>query len=267
MDSYAQTNKLSLSRFAYVCSLLALFAVACQSANATEEKPAAPKKVLFIGNSLTAANELPEMVEALSQSKGRFPLECRAETAYCFSLEDHWNAGKVRELLTRERWDFVVLQQGPSSLADSRANLRQYVRIIAPVIRKAGAKPALYMVWPDRTRFRFFDQVRDSYRIAAEDVQGIFLPAGEAWRAAWQKDPNTPLYSADEFHPSLAGTYLAALVIYQGLTGDSPKGLPNAFTLKTAARSRVQLPRALAEQLQRAAIAVAPEEKQEEKHP
>jgi len=52
------------------------------------------------------------------------------------------------------------------------------------------------------------------------------LPAGEAWRAAWRRDSTLALYGPDAFHPSILGTYVAALVIYGGLTGRSPLGLP-----------------------------------------
>ncbi len=40
------------------------------------------------------------------------------------------------------------------------------------------------MVWPNRSRRAFFPQVRESYRLASEDSQGVFLPAGDAWLAA-----------------------------------------------------------------------------------
>lgn len=230
-----------------------------------QEKPAAPKKVLFIGNSLTQGNDLPAMVEALSRAPGRQPLQCKSETMGGFSLEDHWKAGRIQQIIARGGWDYVVLQQGPSSLPESRVNLRVYVKLFATAIRKAKATPALYMVWPDRTRFRFFDDVRDSYRIAAEDVKGIFLPAGEAWRAAWKKDPNLPLYGPDAFHPTEAGTYAAALVIYAGLTDDKPTGLPNELTLEAARGRRVQIPKALALALQNASAEVLKQEPGSEK--
>jgi hypothetical protein len=57
-------------------------------------------------------------------------------------------------------------------------------------------------------------------------VDGIFLPAGEAWRAALRRDPALPLYSPDERHPSAVGSYLAALVIAARLTGVEPSRFP-----------------------------------------
>jgi len=54
----------------------------------------------------------------------------------------------------------------------------------------------------------------------------MLLPVGEAWRAAWRRDPDVPLYGPDGFHPTPTATYLAALVIYQQVSGRSPIGLP-----------------------------------------
>ena len=80
------------------------------------------------------------------------------------------------------------------------------------------------MVWPSRERFGDFDGVRASYANAAKDVNGLLLPAGDAWRAAWRRDKHLALYGADNFHPSPLGSYLAALVIVHRLTGGIPPG-------------------------------------------
>jgi len=93
-------------------------------------------------------------------------------------------------------------------------------------IRAAGGRPALYSIWPPRSQANGFELVRESYAEAAEAVDGILMPAGEAWRAAWAIDPDLPLYAADGFHPSVLGSVTAAYVIWQRLTGRSPVGLP-----------------------------------------
>jgi hypothetical protein len=120
----------------------------------------------------------------------------------------------------------VVLQQGPSSLDLSRDTLILATKLLDPYIRAAGGRTALLMVWPESTRFEFFDEVRVSYQRAAREVAGLFLPAGEAWLDAWTKDPQLQLYGPDGFHPSELGTYLAALVVYEGITGHDARSLP-----------------------------------------
>ena len=68
----------------------------------------APLKVLFIGNSFTARNNLPGLITDLAAARGR-SLEHRLISAGGASLRNHWNAGLVvpsRELAARihARW-------------------------------------------------------------------------------------------------------------------------------------------------------------------
>ena len=51
---------------------------------------------------------------------------------------------------------------------------------------------------------------------------GFVFPAGEAWRAAWRRDPAAELYSPDGFHPTAKGSWLAALVMFEALYGRPP---------------------------------------------
>ncbi len=162
-------------------------------------------RILFIGNSLTAANNLPGIVEALGRARGGATVETTAVTASNFSLEDHWNQGQARAAIAKGRWAVVVLQQGPSALPESRVLLRDYTKRFAAEARKAGARTALYMVWPSQARARDFDDVSKSYALAARDVDGLLLPAGDAWREAWRLDPSLALYDSDGFHPSGLG--------------------------------------------------------------
>ena len=97
-----------------------------------------------------------------------------------------------------------------------------------------------------------FDRVLDSYRLAAESVNGELLPAGAAWIAAWQLDSSLPLYGPDGFHPSVMGTYLVALTIYAELLDKSPIGLPARLSIQGSATS-VDIPAAQAATLQAAA--------------
>ena len=108
--------------------LIALAALGCagrpspSGASASPAPAGGAPRVLFVGNSLTEGNALPAMVEALARAAGQ-PLAAEAVTFGGFSLEDHWNQGDARRAIGRGGLRFVVLQQGPSSLAESRANL------------------------------------------------------------------------------------------------------------------------------------------------
>jgi len=209
-----------------------------------------PLRVLFIGNSLTSYNNLPGMVEALS-AFGPRPIEAGASLLDGSSLEDHWVGGTGRAALADGPWAIVVLQQGPSSLTSSAVNLLEWTGVWSEAIRNAGAEPALYAVWPEEERKQVFPDVSRHYRAAADAVGGTFLPAGDAWLAAWREDADLPLYGTDGFHPSQLGTLLAAMTIYGGLTGtvpDLPRELRGAFLT-------MEIPVAAAALLERAAQA------------
>ena len=148
-------------------------------------------------------------------------------TANNFSLEDHWNQGKARAAIAKGGWSVVVLQQGPSALARvSRpaARLRQTIRGRGA---KAGARTALYMVWPSKARSRDFDRRQrvvlrsrrgtSAARCCRPETRGARRGGGS---------PSLALYAEDGFHPSGLGSYLAALAIWRGLSGESVVGLP-----------------------------------------
>ena len=195
--------------------------------------------MLFIGNSLTEGNDLAGMVRMLASAAG-LGWTVEAHLLGGAGLEDHWQRGLAQERIQSGNFDAVVFQQGPSSLADSRANLRLWAAEFDGLVRAAGGRSALYMVWPERSRFEYFDRVRDSYALAARDVSGYFLPAGEAWRAAWRHTPSLALYGGDGFHPTVAGTYAAALTIFAGLADRSPLGLPAPGTVDAQTAERLQ---------------------------
>jgi hypothetical protein len=185
-------------------------------------------RVLFIGNSLTYVNNLPGTLSALALSAGD-TIQVRMVAEPNFALIDHYVGGSnALGEIDSGRWNFVVLQQGPSTTPINRDSLILTAKLFEPRIRAAGATPALYMVWPTLDRFAFFDAARVSYQMAATAVNGIFLPAGRAWVTALESDPGLSLYDADGLHPSPLGTYLAALVIYERLTGHDARQLPGA---------------------------------------
>jgi hypothetical protein len=219
----------------------------------TAEQGKGPLRVLFIGNSYTYANDLPALVTTLGRSGGLEGLMVESVTFPGVSLEDHWQEGTARHRLTAERWDVVVLQQGPSSQPEGRAVLLDYATRFTEEIRRAGGRPAFYSVWPDRSRPHDYDGARDSYTMAADSLDGLLFPASEAWRAAWRRDPQLALYSPDDLHPSRLGSYLVALVMIGELTGRSSVGLPARVTVSGPAGYTLDVPPGIGRLLQEAA--------------
>lgn len=181
--------------------------------SAAEAQQPSSLRVLFLGNSLTATNDLPAAVARIASRAGR-RLEYRAVAPGGYALEDHWNHDESRAALAGGRWDVVVMQQGPSALPESQANLREFALRWSAEARAHGARLALLTVWPESYRRSALTEVIASYRRAATSAKAELLPGGDAWRRAWHCDPGTPLYGRDGFHPSELGTYTAALVVY-----------------------------------------------------
>ena len=204
---------------------LIILLTACLGTSPEPLPPDDDLRILFIGNSLTYSNDLPGLVGRLGLAVGGKAPIVESVTAGDFRLEDHWNRGDALKAIQREKWDLVIMQQGPSALPESRVLLVEYTRKFAAEIRKAGGRPALYMVWPPESRAAEWDDVTESYLAAARDVNGVVFPVGEAFRAAVRRDPRLVLFAGDGFHPSSAGTYLAALVIYAQATNRSPVGI------------------------------------------
>ncbi len=205
--------------------LIALVALGVGFAGPAPHARPPDARLLFIGNSLTLANNLPELVVTLARAAGQ-PALSEVVAFNNFSLEDHWQQGDARKALAKGGWSVVVLQQGPSALPESQVLLRDFTSRFDAEIRRAGARTALFMVWPALARKQDFDGVSRSYTAAATDVGGLLFPAGDAWRAAWKRDATLALYGPDDFHPSAMGSYLAALTIVQKAFKVSPVGLP-----------------------------------------
>jgi hypothetical protein len=207
-------------------------------------------RVLFIGNSLTYTNDLPGTVAAMALAAGD-TIQVQTVAGPNLALIDHV-AGKTYavDAIKSGRWDYVVLQQGPTPLPLYRDTLILATKWLQPYIHGAGARSAQLMVWPASTKRASFDEVRRSAELAAKAVDGVFLPAGEAWRAAWLAGPRIALYGPDGFHPSELGTYLTALVVYEGLTGRDVTTLAPRVTV---AGKRLQIPTATVRLLQRVA--------------
>jgi hypothetical protein len=192
-------------------------------------------RILFIGNSLTYVNDVPAMVAAIGRQVGDRDIAVAMVAFPNYALEDHWNEGTATRALAQQDWEFVVMQQGPSSLPENRLFLEEWTRRFAPVIRAAGGEPVLYQVWPHIQRRGDAPAVLLSYANAAAAVQGRLAPAGAAWDSALAAPDPLPVYSSDGLHASAYGSWLAAAVIYATVRRIDPRTLPDTLPSLVAA--------------------------------
>ncbi len=172
--------------------------------------------VLFIGNSLTYVNNLPFLVSELAKQKGIHVTTTML--AYPnYALEDHWNDKKIELQLISTKYDFVVIQQGPSSQADGREMLARYGLKFKLLCDRYRAKLVFFMVWPSFQNFQTFDGVIKNYTDAAAVSNAIICPVGAVWKDYFLKTKDYSYYGPDQFHPSKKGSEIAAELILDTL--------------------------------------------------
>ena len=237
-------------RAQFAVIVVAAIAIATLAGGHGAHAEAHPIRVLFVGNSLTATNDLPAMVAGLARTTGR-SLEYRTIAFGGFALEDHWAQGDARAALASRTWDVVVMQQGPSALPESQINLREWASRFADEARAAGTRPALLTVWPESYRRGALRDVIASYRRAAAAARAALFPAGLAWQIAWGCKPGLGLYGPDGFHPSALGTYAAALVLYGRLFKAPLVGIRTPDPSRVAPKTALLLQKAAARALGR----------------
>ncbi len=104
-------------------------------------------KMLFIGNSFTARNNLPGLIADLGLSPGRDHRAPVDQRRRCVSLRRHWNAGVAPEAIRNGGFDFVVLQEQSTLPVKNAERMHESVRLFDQVIREAGSNTVLYMTW------------------------------------------------------------------------------------------------------------------------
>lgn len=183
-----------------------------------------PRKLLFIGNSFTARNDLPGLIAQLAAASGK-RIEHDLISAGGASLRTHWNAGRAAAAIREGRFDCVVLQE-QSTLPIKNANrMHENVRLFDEAIRAAGSKTVLYMTWARRNAPASQQTITDAYDSIGRELGATVVPVGAVWQAFLREHDAPILHDRDQSHPTLAGSYLAACVFFGELFQASPVGL------------------------------------------
>src|SRR5690606_15231597 len=187
-------------------------------------------------------HSMPKLVAEIARSVG-CELEISWATNGGYELGLHLRDATTMDAIRSRPWDVVVLQnqsQKPGFReADVRAQSLPVVQELAREIRASHPQTHLlfYSTWGrrdgDRANCAYNPEVCDfeghteaierGYSLYSEVVGGELAPVGRAFGSVRQ-DKNAPLafgdlYDSDGSHPSLFGSYLAAAVFFQKLTG------------------------------------------------
>jgi hypothetical protein len=235
----AATTALALGFFSGSASNASVHAQTQAQAQTQSPSP----RVLFIGNSYTYFNNLPEMLRGLAASRG-LAIDVEMATTGGWKLSDHWtHADSAAHRLLRDRkWDIVVLQEqsvlGSTVVIDGVARVgpddqfQRYAKLWQEEIHRAGMTPAFYMTWARKGAPEDQTPLDRAYSSAARaaGADAIIVPVGRAWKGAREHHADIELFQPDGSHPSPAGTYLAACTFFAALFDRSPLGLPATVT-------------------------------------
>ena len=215
-------------------------------------------RVLFIGNSLTYAGNLPAMIQGLARTAG-VDLVYEQHTPGGARLLNHAADPQVRALLARGGWDAVVLQEQSEWPAFSdeqvRSGIEPYATALATEARAAspsvrlllydtparqGGDPQNASAYPELATYEGMQlRIDRTYERLAALLRGTVVPAGVAWRLARREHPEINLY-ADPVHPGRIGAYLIACVFHATILERSPVGSPYTAGLDPAVAVALQ---------------------------
>lgn len=207
------------------------------------QSPKDTLRVLFVGNSYTYVENLPQLVSLMSEGT-KTKLITRKSTVGGAYLSEHWKSERgltTCKLISKGKFDIVVLQDNSMATIQQPDSTAKYARLLCRLIRESGAKPYFYMTWARERVPQYQQEISAVYtRIAAEN-NATLVPVGKAWELALQLRPTINLFNPDGSHPSALGALLSAYVFTCVLTGEVPSSIPSEFWIKGSDGESVQL--------------------------
>jgi hypothetical protein len=241
-----------MKRFLILFLFLTLALSGCSSRNPCDHpQDTSCTRVLFIGNSYTSVNDLPEVFAELARA-GHHPALVASSAPGGWTLAEHARSADTLRLLKSEKWNYVVLQEQSEvpSVQQWRAQVMYpAMRTLVQTIRDQGASPVFFLTWAHRGGLpgngMFDDQSMQAelnigYEQIAQELSVSVAPVGPAWTLTLKQYPDLLLWQDDGSHPRKEGTYLAACVFYAVLFQESPVDLQYRAGLSKTIAARLQ---------------------------
>jgi hypothetical protein len=217
-------------------------------------------KALFLGNSYTYYNQMPQMVSDIAESMGE-ELVTASNTPGGYTFEGHTTNLTSLALIEEGNWDFVILQeqsQIPSFPVAQVANESlPYAEALNDLIETYNpcSETVFYMTWgrengdagncefwpPICTYEGMDDLLAASYLTMADDNEAIVSPVGRVWRWIRENYPDLNLYASDGSHPSAEGSYAAAVSFYTVMFRDNPEEITFNSTISDSDADIIKL--------------------------
>ena len=220
-----RTGMSRICNIAFVVLLLLL-------AGASQGAPSV--SVLFVGNSLTQANDLPTVLKRFAaESPLHCEIEIRSITPGGALFYNHWRNAKAVAMLREQHSDFLILQGQSTEPLSASQNFTYYAGLFkaeadrvqtATVLLSTWARPANDPYYKDPTSggspAEMQARLNTAYASLAMNLTAKLAPAGLAFEYARRDAPSIKLLDGTQ-HPSPAGTYLAAAVLFRVLFDSS----------------------------------------------
>lgn len=217
------------------------------------------KKVLFLGNSYTERNNLPQIISNIAQSMGDTLLFDGYYPGSYTLLRHATDANSLNKIMTGN-WDYVVLQeqsQRPALGEEEVTKFFRYGKLIDSLIKLSNpcTETMFYMTWgrkngddeycgiiPTLCTYEGMDSLlRSQYLKIADSLQAVLSPVGASWNFVRNFFPDIELFNADGSHPSEAGSYAAAMTFYCAIFRKNPVDVPYQYTLPSAMAQNIRL--------------------------
>lgn len=196
------------------------------------------QKILFIGNSITYFNDMPQVFRDIANQKGD-SVDLTMYAPGGTGFQNHSIDNNVFNLFRNNVWDVIVLQPGSNespAYSQPRATTLSQGRILldsalyySPCARILFYEIS-YGVWGSSPQdVTTYNNTMDQIRLTAEylsDSTGFsFAPAGECMRHVWNKDPSILLWGGTgDVHPNIMGSYLISCAFYASIFNKPSSG-------------------------------------------
>ena len=177
-------------------------------------------KVLFVGNSHTFFNDMPELFARFAQKtageKPEVVMLAYGGRDYQWHRKEYFS---LRFNLMYGGFDYCVLQQAAHPYPPAEETF-EYGTMIIDLCRKCNVTPVVYMTWAEKRFPENQQKMIDTCTALASEKGALLAPVGEVWQKVRQRHPDIELYFRDGEHAGPYGDFLIACVMCRLLTGD-----------------------------------------------
>ncbi len=228
-----------LKMFKYIL----VYSIICLNYQTAYTQPKDTMSVLFVGNSYTYSNNLPQLVSLLSGSGSTY-IKTRKSTAPGAKLSQHWHGHKdlkTKYLMDSIYFDMVILQEYSLGAIEEPDSSGYYFQLFIELARQKGIQPFIFQTWSRAYRPQDMSILDDFYHKLVSQTGVPLIPVGKAWQKTLSKYSDLTLYAKDGSHPDKVGTYLSVCVILRSLTGNFPNNPPNEYMTRDHFGETIQL--------------------------